>query len=84
MRALLESLSVNDPEHPDVSLSHESEWSISVFSSGLVVLENPEANAGPFHMRGIAHNRVLELWEMLAVGRTAELLSLPWLPGYSA
>ncbi|AVP96785.1 hypothetical protein C7S18_06040 [Ahniella affigens] len=84
MRALLESLMANDPEHPDVSLTHESEWCISVYPSGIVVLENLETGEGPFHMRAVAHDRALELWQSLAAGRISELQLLQWLPGYGA
>ena len=35
MRNLLGSLAVQGPEHPDVSLNHESGWSASVFGNGL-------------------------------------------------
>lgn len=84
MRTLLESLSVDDPEHPDVSLSHESEWCIGVYPGGLVVFENLETDEGPFHMRAVTNERVLELWQMLAAGCTQELLGLQWLPGYGA
>ena len=46
MSALLGSLAAPDPEHPDVSLSHESGWCASVFGSGLVILENVEPPEG--------------------------------------
>jgi len=82
MRALLESLAVGDPEHPEVSLTHESEWCIGVFPSGLVVFENLETDEGPFHIPAVARDRALELWQMLAAGRTQALRGLQWLPGY--
>jgi hypothetical protein len=52
MRNLLGAFAVQDPEHPDVSLNHESGWSASVFGNGLVVLENVETGEGPWHMSG--------------------------------
>jgi hypothetical protein len=30
-----------DIEHPDVTVSHESGWSVSLYLSGLIVLGNP-------------------------------------------
>jgi hypothetical protein len=84
MRVLLQSLDHSEAEHPDVALSHESEWCLSVFESGLVVFENLESGAGPFHLPGVSRERVLQLWQMLAAGRISELQELPWLPGYGA
>jgi hypothetical protein len=34
-----------DDEHPDVSVDHESGWSLSAFPSGLVILGNAEESA---------------------------------------
>jgi hypothetical protein len=39
MAEVLRNVDPNDAEHPDVSLTHESEWCISAFVSGLVTLE---------------------------------------------
>ncbi|MFC5436868.1 hypothetical protein ACFPME_09900 [Rhodanobacter umsongensis] len=82
MSALLHSLASADNEHPDVSLGHESGWCISAFSSGLTVFENVETGEGPMHMRGVAPERVLELWSMLAAGDISGLDGLAWTPGY--
>lgn len=54
MGDLLRSLTLADPEHPSVSLTHESGWAASVFGSGLVTLENVETGEGPWHTRPIA------------------------------
>lgn len=82
MAALLESLRLNGHKHPDVSLTHESGWSISAFRSGIVWLENVETGEGPWHMRGLSLDSMLELWVKLAEGRIESLLSLAWVPGY--
>ncbi len=84
MRQLLNSLAADDPEHPDVSLSHESGWCLSAFSGGLVVFENVESGDGPWHMQSVPAIRVLEYWYTLAGGGHQDLLSLPWAPGYGA
>ena len=81
-RRLLDSLGREDPEHPDVSLTHESGWSISAFPSGLIVFENVETGEGPWHMRSVPAARTLELWDALAVGKHVELVSLPWVDGH--
>ncbi len=81
MRALLQSLADSDDEHPDVALAHETEWCLSAFRSGLLILENLESDEDPQHMRDVSQERMLELWQMLAAGRISELRALPWLAG---
>ena len=82
MRNLLGSLAVQGPEHPDVSLNHESGWSASVFGNGLVVLENVETGEGPWHMSGKSPEEAISLWRLLAAGKFEELKSQPWATGY--
>ena len=81
MREVLAELDDDDDEHPCVSLTHESEWSLGAFPGGLVVWENLEAGE-PRHMNKVARERVLELWRKLADGRLSEIEAEPWLPGY--
>ena len=83
MHDLLATLhGVVDPEHPDVSVTHESGWSISAFASGLIVLENVETGAGPWHMRDVPADRIVDYWGAIAEGRYDDLKPLPWRPGY--
>lgn len=82
MRVLLQSLPHDDDEHPDVSLTHETEWCIGAFPGGLVTFENLETDEGPFHLLDVPPERVLELWQLLAAGRIDELRRLAWEPGY--
>jgi len=82
MSELLDSLATPDPEHPDVSLNHESGWSASVFRSGLVVLENVETGEGPWHMLLPSPRHAMELWRLLAAGDVEAIRSHPWAPGY--
>jgi len=82
MRALLESLDIDDPEHPDVSLEHETGWCLSAFPSGLLVWDNVEEDDPPKHMPELSRERVLELWQMLAAGDIESISSQPWLDGY--
>jgi hypothetical protein len=82
MRELLASLGIEDEEHPDVSLTHESEWCLSAFPGGLLVWENVEIGTNPKHMRNVPQEKVLELWGKLAQGDTDAVSSEPWLDGY--
>ena len=70
-----------DPEHPDVSVTHESEWCISVFREGYATFENLESG-GERHMRGLSEKKILELWGLLAQGDIQAIESEPWRPGY--
>lgn len=78
----LAELQLEDPEHPDCWLSDENKWTVSAFTSGLVILENLETQEGPWHMRGVSPEQVLELWQLLDQGALTELQSRPWQRGY--
>lgn len=80
MRVLLGELDADDDEHPDVALTHESEWCLSAFPSGLLIWENLEEDE-PRHMNGISRERVLALWIKLAQGHFVDIEAEPWLPG---
>jgi hypothetical protein len=83
MREILAELDLEDDEHPDASLSHETGWSLSAFGSGLVIWENIESSDEKArHMRGVSRDRVLELWLRLAEGEITAIEREPWLPGY--
>jgi hypothetical protein len=81
MAAALGELDTHDQEHPDVSLSHESEWSLSAFESGLLVWENLESGE-PRHMKGVSRREVLRLWIALSQGELSLIEAEAWLPGY--
>ena len=78
---LLDELSRADDEHPDVSVSHESEWSLSVYKSGFLVLENLEEGE-PIHLGPLDRNAVIRLMVGVAEGRIDEVRSHPWRSGY--
>lgn len=78
---LLDELVTPDDEHPDVSVTHESEWSLSVYTSGFVVLENLEAGE-PQHLGPVDHSTALELMMVVAQGKVDALKTRPWRPGY--
>ena len=81
MQEALAELDVEDIEHPDVALIHESGWCLGAYPSGLLIWEHLGGSA-PRHMRGISRERVLELWQTLASGALAAVNAEPWKPGY--
>jgi len=72
---------VEDREHMDVSVTHESEWCLATGGNGKVWFENLEQGE-PRHLRGVEDARLLELWAALARGDLARLEREPWQPGY--
>ena len=81
MREILAELEKSDPEHPDTWLSHESGWTLSVYESGLVILENMESEEEPRHQVGVSREKALELWLKLSRGEIAAVNQEPWCPG---
>lgn len=82
---LLDELAVDDPEHPDVWISdNQAGYSVSAFAGGrgLVVWEDHDEARGPLHMDGYTRAAMLNLFTMVLQGRTTEVDSLPWAPGY--
>ena len=85
LRALLQELDIeiDDREHPDVALTHETEWCLGAYPSGLLVWENLEdVDTNPRHMKGVPREKVLSLWLKLAEGDIAAVEAEPWLQGY--
>ena len=73
----------DDPEHPDVSLTHESEWCLSAFQSGLLVWGNLEDDAGSDrHMTNVPRSEVRRLWSALARGDLHVVDAEDWQPGH--
>jgi hypothetical protein len=82
MREVLAELDgEDDDEHPSVSLTHDSDWSMSAFPDGLVIWENAEADVAR-HMLHVSRAKVLELWIKLSEGQTEVIESEPWIAGY--
>jgi len=77
----LEELLVDDPEHPDCWLENENGWVISVFSSGLVLLEGPRCEDGVCHIPAIPRKEILRLWQLLREGKLDEIRRSHWVPG---
>ena len=80
---LVRELDEADAEHTDVSVMHESMWSLSAYKNGLVVWENVEEDdPRPQHMKGVPRDEVLRLFHLLAGGHLAAIHALPWQEGY--
>ncbi|MEJ2229499.1 MAG: hypothetical protein P8Y67_15070 [Alphaproteobacteria bacterium] len=71
-------------EHPDVSVTHETGWCVSVFQNGVTVLENVQTNEGPWHILGATSDYILSLWHLLAEGNIDTVRSGDWQPGYGS
>ncbi|MFG3297818.1 hypothetical protein [Micromonospora chersina] len=84
---LLDELAADDPEHPDVWISdNEAGYDVAAFAGGrgLVTWEDHDEVRGPLHMEGFSRREMLDLFTMVLQGRTSEVDSLPWVPGYGA
>ena|SRR5882724_3299107 len=84
MRRALAELEKVDPEHPDCWLSDETGWTVAVHETGKVVLENTESDEGPWHMKNLPAEYILELWRLLQVGDIASLRRKAWVDGYGS
>jgi hypothetical protein len=83
MREILRELTTSDPEHPDVWLSTEDGWSISINEDRRAVFENVEDTEGtPRHMLGVDDDGAMHLWSLLIAGDLAALERLDWQAGY--
>jgi hypothetical protein len=78
---LLDELSTADSEHPDLSMTHDSEWCLSFSKGGLVTLENLEEGE-PRHRTGVGREECLDLMRALAVGDLEWIGTGSWQPGY--
>ena len=72
-----------DEEHPDVSVTHETGLSVSLFQSGLAVLENVEDGSfEPKHLVFADRTEPLSLMRLVARGDISVLEQWAWNPGY--
>ena len=81
LESLYDELDAADSEHTDVSVEHESAWSLGTFRGGLLVWENVE-DGDPRHLRNVSRDDVIRLWRLLAVGDIATIDAQPWCDGY--
>lgn len=70
-----------DPEHDDVAVKHESEWTLTLTSAGRLIWENVEEGE-PQHMETVSSELALELMTALAGGGIGQVQANLWLPGY--
>jgi hypothetical protein len=77
---LLGELETSDPEHPDVAVSHESGWTLSVFPSGRVIYENVEDLGQQPRQLVLDRSLVMILCRALVAGDLARLESEDWQP----
>ncbi len=75
-------LDVDDPEHPDAWVGHESGWTLNAYQSGLLIWQNPAEGGEPRHLRGVDRDQILEIWKGLSREEIAVIDAEPWLPGY--
>ncbi len=78
-RALPSILAASDP---DAWLSHDTEWTISVSQSRLVVWEDVEHDDKPRHLLNVSREKIEELWRRLAAGDLAAIERENWRSGY--
>jgi hypothetical protein len=79
---LYNELNSADDEHTDVSLTHETEWCLSAFKNGLLIWENVAGEGSPKHMHAVSREKVIILWQKLALGKISEIEQEPWQTGY--
>lgn len=79
---LLDELDSADEEHPDVSITDESGWSLSAFADGTLVWENVEEDDAPQHLRGVSRSAMLQHFRAMLDGDPDSVHGLPWAPGY--
>ena len=70
-----------DDEHPDVSLTHESGWSLGAFPSGGLAWEHLDENE-PRHMQAVSRSEVRRLWLALVSGDLRTVDAEDRKPGY--
>lgn len=70
-----------DIEHPDVAVSHESGWTVSLFRSGTIIFENVEDRESPHVHVSANRDEQLIAAAVVASGRPNLIADWPWLPG---
>jgi hypothetical protein len=68
----------DDSDYPDVSLMHESGWTLVYSDTKTLLLENAEKEDGIRFMREVSPADTLKYWVLLSQGKIKSLLSLQW------
>lgn len=71
MRAALAELDTPDMEHPSTWLSDDDGWTVNVYETGLVIFSHQFEDI--CERKGVSHDEVLELWQLLQLGRHDEI-----------
>jgi hypothetical protein len=71
-----------DQEHFGVSVTHETEWCLTLQPNNTLIWENVADGDHPRHMEDVPKDKVLDLWGKLARGDIAGIDSETWLEGY--
>jgi hypothetical protein len=72
---------LEDTEYSDISVTHESEWCISVSRDGRITLEHL-VDGGECHLDHVPRQEILVLLRKLAQGDIDGVKAEAWLPGY--
>ncbi len=68
LKSALADLDEPEDDAPDCWLSDDDGWTVSVFESGNIVLQNVETTEGPWHVLAASRATALEYWRLLSVG----------------
>lgn len=80
--APIDELGEADIEQPDVAVSDENGWSVGLYASGRIVLENLEdLDSKPVHIFATREEQLIAA-TAVAAERYDLLLDWPWLSGY--
>ncbi len=73
----------DDPEHPNVAVTHESGWTLGAFPDGRLIWEDEESEQpNERHKARVSRNEMRPLLALLAAGDIAAVEAAGWEPGY--
>jgi hypothetical protein len=79
----LDELVIADAEHPDVSVTHESGWSLGLGRGKHTYWENVEdLSVEPRHLDSIDRDKFIQLAIAVADGDFSRVEAEDWQPGY--
>ena len=81
MQIALAELDVQDEEHPDTWLTHESGWTLACHENGLVRWDNLDEGDECWHLESVSRSEMLNLWIKLSEGKIDDIKTLNWIPG---
>ena len=78
---LLAELGRSKSEDEYVAITHESDWSLSVYPSGLTIWQSNLTANEVLYQPSLSKEKVLSLWLLLAKGSIQETQNQPWQEG---